>query len=119
MTKRKCFGQVIAVSCHGLLPGSPSFASQIFSIVEAPSVLVAITTSKFTENIRLQLGAALADSIQISVDLVQLKSDRRIQVQLVDVLLNVLAVDYEDAVKMQKRIETAPIQALQVFAYVP
>jgi hypothetical protein len=32
-------------------------------------------------------------------------------------VFNVLAVDYEEAVKILKRIETAPIQTLQVLAY--
>ncbi len=113
--------QVLAVTCQGSTASEPS--AQSFAVTPAPVVLVAVTidglsADQVTAQVESQLVAAVADSIgvvRLSVKLLSFRNARRRLPALV-VTCQILAVDADEAKRLQQKIAGADIQVC-VYVY--
>jgi hypothetical protein len=109
--------QVLAVACQGTTASEP--LGQSFAVIPAPAVLVTVTiyglsADQVTAEIEKLLVAAVAESIGVqplSVKLQALRNARRRLPALV-VTCQILAVDADEAKRLQQKIATADIQVL-------
>ncbi len=106
------------MSCEGTV--SSAQTSQKFIVADAPAVLISMTISgissisQITKTMEKQLIGAVADSLEISVNRVQLELQKTPMRRLlaIPVTFRVLATDGNDAAGLQQRIMKADLQVM-------
>jgi hypothetical protein len=110
--------QVLAVTCQGV--ASSASSSKRFPVIPAPSLLISMTIGgissfvEITKTMEQKLIAATAESLDISVERVQIEhvKDQSRRLLALSITFRVLAADGRDAVELQLRITKADFQVI-------
>jgi hypothetical protein len=110
--------QVQVTLCKGSV--SSDLTSKKFEIVPAPTILLSVTLggsstmSQISKQVQQKLIAAVASSLAISSELVQIISAQNAARRMlaVEIAFRIFTIDAADAAKLQQRVKVSDIQVL-------